>query len=77
MLVVAEEGIDLPVQPDYLVRIPAAPSEEIGAILAGLVLQYFSNRISIAKGVDPDSMRLEHLEFYHAKYTWIFPPGSH
>lgn len=76
-MVVAEEGVSLPVEPDFLVHIPAAPTEDTGAILAGLSLQFFSNRISIHKRVDPDSLLLEHPEFEHAEYTWIFPPGSH
>ncbi|MCX6026888.1 MAG: SIS domain-containing protein [Chloroflexi bacterium] len=76
-MAVVEEGVQGVPEADFTLRIPRAPSEFAAAILAALPLQLFSHDISIARGIDPDSIRLDDRHHAYAQARWIFPPGTH
>lgn len=80
-MAVVEEGAeaegDSASRCDFLLTVPAMPSEAAAAILAVLPLQWLSHQSSVVRGINPDSIRLDNPVHAFAENAWIFPPGTH
>lgn len=76
-MVVADENLAGEFSADFVLTVPATSSELLTAILAVSPLQYFSHQLSLAKGINPDSIRTDDPVFAFAQSKWIFPSGTH
>lgn len=76
-MLVADETVAGEFSADFVLPVPSTPSELVTSLLAVTPLQYFSYELSLAKGINPDSIRTDDPVFAFAQSKWIFPPGTH